>query len=70
MTKLEKQALDALVAWLNAGIYRGGTRAEGALLDAAVALEAKRTGKTKQQVMDAVLAVPSPLDQQRWLEHW
>jgi hypothetical protein len=26
VTKVEKRALDALVAWLNAGIYRGGTR--------------------------------------------
>ena len=65
MTKLEKKVLDTAVAWLNAGIYRGGTRAEGALLDAAVALEAKRTGKTEREVMDAVLAVPSPLEQHR-----
>lgn len=63
MTPLERKALSSLAAWLKVGIYRGGTPQEGALLDAAVALEAKRTGKTKREVTDAVLAIPSPLSQ-------
>jgi hypothetical protein len=63
--RLEKNAIDALAAWLKVGIYRGGTPEEGTLLDAAVALEAKRSGKSEREVMDGVLAVPSPLEQHR-----
>jgi hypothetical protein len=63
MNKLEKKALAALLAWLKTGIYRGGTAQEGALLDAAIALEAKRSGKTQGEVLAAVLAVPSPIEQ-------
>jgi hypothetical protein len=62
MTKLEKKALEALRLWLKAGIYRQSTTQEGVLLNCAVALEAQATGKTEREVMDEVLAVPSPLE--------